>query len=242
MGAAAVVVGIVGVQLVGPLSRASGFAADGGNSIDQRFERHAVVDVGAGQQNGQRDALPIRRKMAFRAGPPAIRGIRSRGGAPFFAGMDDPSMQARLQSIRSASRSRRNNSRCRRSHTPAACQSRNRRQHVTPEPQPSSIGSMAQGMPERSTKRMPVSAARAGTGGRPPCSRTGVGGSNGSMIAHSESGIRGKAIPSHESAHPRSYKRFETGSKSAVKSASSRRAAHAPARSWCARSRRPPCA
>ncbi len=201
--AAAVIVGFVGVQLVGPLPGTSRFAADGGNCIDQRFERHAVVDVGAGQQNGQRDTLPIRREMAFRAGPPAIRGVRTRGVAPFFAAMDDPSTQARLQSIRSASRNRRSNSRCSRSQTPAACQSRNRRQHVTPEPQPSSMGSMAHGMPERSTKRMPVSAARAGTGGRPPCRRIGAGGNSGSMIAHSESDIRGEAIPSHESPYPR---------------------------------------
>lgn len=140
---AAVIVGFVGVQLVGPLPRASAFAADRRNCIDQGFERHAVVDVGAGQQNGQRDALPIRREMAFRAGPPAVRGVRPRGVAPFFAAMDDPSTQARLQSIRSASRSRRSNSRCRRSQTPATCQSRNRRQHVTPEPHPNAMGSMA---------------------------------------------------------------------------------------------------
>jgi hypothetical protein len=43
-----------------------------------------------------------------------------------------------------------------------------RRQHVMPLPQPISWGSISQGMPLRRTKRMPVRAARSGTGGRPP--------------------------------------------------------------------------
>jgi hypothetical protein len=58
-----------------------------------------------------------------------------------------------------------------RSHTLARCQSRRRRQHVIPDPHPSSWGSICQGMPLRRTKTMPVRHAQSETRGRPPCSR-----------------------------------------------------------------------
>ena len=64
---------------------------------------------------------------------------------------------------------------------------RSRRQQVTPEPQPISSGSIAQGMPERSTKRMPVSTARSSTRGRPPFLLTRRLGRSGSTVAHSSS-------------------------------------------------------
>lgn len=50
----------------------------------------------------------------------------------------------------------------------ASCQSLRRRQHVIPEPQPSSRGNICQGMPLRSTNRMPVRQARSDTRGLPP--------------------------------------------------------------------------
>lgn len=108
--------------------------------------------------------------------------------------MDAPSTQARLQSIRPASRNRRKNSRCKRSHTPAFCQSRSLRQHVTPEPHPICGGSIPHAMPERRTNKMPLSAARFGTAGRPPFGFGGVGGSSGSMIDHSSSETREATI------------------------------------------------
>lgn len=55
-------------------------------------------------------------------------------------------------------------------HTPACCQSRKRRQHVIPDPHPSSRGSICQEMPLRRTKTMPVRHARSETRGRPPWS------------------------------------------------------------------------
>jgi hypothetical protein len=57
--------------------------------------------------------------------------------------------------MRSASRNRRSNSWCSRAHTPASCQSRNRRQHATPEQPPISRGSISHGMPDRNTTRCP---------------------------------------------------------------------------------------
>jgi len=52
--------------------------------------------------------------------------------------------------------SQRSNSWWMRCHRPVACQSRSLRQQVMPEPQPSSLGSSSQGIPLRSTKRIPV--------------------------------------------------------------------------------------
>jgi hypothetical protein len=42
---------------------------------------------------------------------------------------------------------------------------------------------------------MPLNAARAETGGRPPVGFKETGGSSGSMISHSDSGTRGVGIP-----------------------------------------------
>ena len=203
LAAAVMIVGLVGMQLVGPPARPATLAGNGGNGVDEILEWRAVMDIGAGQEKSQRDALPVRRQVAFCARPAAIRWVGAGGKAPLLAAIDDPSTHARLQSIRSASRKRRSNSRCSRSHTPHACQSRKRRQHVTPEPQPSSNGSICQGMPVRSTNRMPVRAARAETRGRPPRGINGSGGSSGSIITHRESGTSGLAIPTHESNQPR---------------------------------------
>jgi hypothetical protein len=197
--AATVIVGFVGVQLIRPAPWSTALACHGRNGVEQVFEGYAVVNVGPGQDEGERDTAAIGDQVTFGAWSSPIRRVRTCRGAPFFAAMDELSMQARLQSIRSASRSRRSNSQCRRSHTPAACQSRNRRQQVTPEPHPISAGSISHGMPVRRTNRIPVNAARAGTGGRPPLGFRETGGSSGSMISHSDSGTRGVGIPSHES-------------------------------------------
>jgi hypothetical protein len=111
-----------------------------------------------------------------------------------LAGTEALSTQARLQSIALARPRRSSRTRCSRCQMPAACQSRSRRQHVIPEPQPISCGSISQGMPLFRTNKMPVSAARCGSGGRPPFSLGRSGGSSGSITAHNSSGIRSLAI------------------------------------------------
>lgn len=124
-------------------------------------------------------------------------------------------MQAGLQSIRSAARSRRSSSRCSASHTPASCQSRKRRQHVMLEPHPISSGSISHWMPVRSTNRISVSAARSATRGLPPCGRGRATGSRGSMIDQRASETRGDAMPPHESDR-QAVQGFERRSKSAL--------------------------
>jgi len=83
---------------------------------------------------------------------------------------------------------------CIRSQTPARFQSRRRRQHVIPDPHPSSCGSICQGMPLRRTKTMPVRHARSETRGRPPCGRRGRIGKKGSTRSHKRSGSNAAAI------------------------------------------------
>lgn len=80
------------------------------------------------------------------------------------------------------------------SHVPASCQSRRCRQHVIPEPQPSSCGNICHGMPLRRTKRMPVRHARSLTRGLPSFARRAGIGTNGSTRSHNASGSSGAPI------------------------------------------------
>jgi hypothetical protein len=73
------------------------------------------------------------------------------------------STTARDQSIWSSRASQSSSAKWIKSQTPAWCQSRTRRQHVIPDPHPSSCGSICQGMPLRRTNRMPVRHARSET-------------------------------------------------------------------------------
>lgn len=80
----------------------------------------------------------------------------------------------------------------------AACAStspQRNRPAICAEPQPIPDGSISQGMPERGTNRMPVSAARFGTGGRPPLGFGGSGGSSDSTINQNLSDTSGVAVP-----------------------------------------------
>jgi hypothetical protein len=135
--------------------------------------------------------------MALRARFRAIRWIRSGLGAPFFAGTVEASIEARDQSSWCASESRVKSSCWSRAQTPASFQSRSRLQQVMPLPKPSSLGSISQGMPLRSTKMMPARQPRSGSRGRPPFGLGGSRGSSGSMTAHNSSGTNGVAMSGH---------------------------------------------
>ena len=199
LSATAMVVGFVGVELVRAASRPAGLATNRWDVVEQFLERHAVVGVGAGQDEGEREAVPVGDQVALGAEPASVGRVRPRLVAPLLAARDALSMQARLQSIRSAARSLRSNSRCSPSQTPASCQSLRRRQQVMPDPHPISSASISHWIPVRSTNRIPVSAARSDTRGLPPRGRGGTGGSSGSMIDQRASETRGDAMPLHES-------------------------------------------
>src|SRR5207237_7593017 len=132
-----------------------------------RLEELAVVVVGRGLPVGQRRAMPLDQDVIFRAGLAAIGRIGAGLGPPLLARRLALSRLPRLQSIRSASPSRSSNRVCSRCQTLARFQSRSRRQQVIPLPQPISRGKYSQGRPVFSTNRIPVSAARSGTRGRP---------------------------------------------------------------------------
>jgi len=198
-----VIISLIGMALAGAPLWAARLAANRWDGVQHVLKHHTVMYIGASQLGCERNAAPVGHKMPFRPRLAAIRWIWARGRPPFFAGMDDESTQTRLKSIRLALRRRRSNSCCNRSQTPASCQSRSRRQQVTPEPQPSSGGKSSHAMPVRSTNRIPLSAARSQMRGLPPRGFGAGGGRSFSMIGQRPSGIRTEGIPSYESAIPR---------------------------------------
>ena len=197
------VIGLVRVQFRWPFTWPTARPFDRRNCIQQRFEMDAVMAVCRSQQDRQRDALAFDDQMPLRARFALVGGIRTDLLAPLFAGILALSRLARLQSIWSAAPSWSSKACAQRapsrSQTPAACQSRNLRQQVTPLPHPISSGSISHGMPDLRTKMMPVRAARSGTRGRPPFGLGGSGGSSGSMISHNSSETSGLAIMPHAS-------------------------------------------
>ncbi len=96
------VVGLVGMQLGRSASGPTSLAANRRDGIQQLVEGHAVVDVGPGQQEGERDALPVGDKVALGPWPAAVGRIGAGCFTPLLAAMDELSRQARLQSSRSA--------------------------------------------------------------------------------------------------------------------------------------------
>lgn len=192
------VVTTIGVDHTRSVQWVAAQSANRRNRVDQRQQLRDVVDVRAGQDRGERRAVGVGDDVVLGTGSRSIgRVLPSFWPAP-TARIDDESTAAREKSIWSAARSFASSSSCRRSHTPAACQSRSRRQHVTPEPQPISAGRSRQRSPVLRTNKMPVSAARFETGRRPGFfSRRGLGGgSNGSISIHNSSSMIGLPISS----------------------------------------------
>jgi len=171
----------------GPLTWPTGLAADRRNRFHQGQKLGYVVGIRAGKRRGQGNARRIRNDMVLAPRFAPIGRIRPGFCPPSTARTLELSTTARDQSIRSVAWSSASNSLCKRSQIPAACQSRNRRQQVMPHPQPSSCGNMAQGIPLRSTNKIPVSACRLPKGGRPPLIDSVIGGSNGSTRFHNSS-------------------------------------------------------
>ncbi len=124
------------MQLRGPLARRSPARADPRDGIHDRPQHSAVMDVRPRQLQGEGDALRIGDDVALRARLAPIGRVRARLRAPLLAAIEALSSEARLKSMPFWRPSRSSSACCRRSHTPAFCQSRKRRQQVIPEPQP----------------------------------------------------------------------------------------------------------
>ncbi len=179
------VIALVGMQLVRPASGPTATAAHRRQGIDQLLEHHRVMPIGWRDAEDQRDAMAVRDDVALAAELAPVRRVGAGVLAPRGLATLAASMLARLKSNLSAPRSSSSNSRCRRCHTPAACQSRRRRQQVMPLPKPSSWGSCSQGIPVRSTNRMPFRAISSLTRGRPPLVEAMNTGNSGSIRSNS---------------------------------------------------------
>jgi hypothetical protein len=191
------IVGFVGMQLRRALARTPPPVA--ANRLDgiHDFEHHPrIMHIGRTQECRERDALALDHKMALRARFAAIRRILPGFCAPFSAGTEKESTEARDQSSWSASAKRSSKAWCNLRHTPASCHSRSLRQQVMPEPQPISGGKYDHGNPVRRTKMMPRKASRFEMRGRPPFGFSTSGGSKGSTTAHNSSLTSGFAIAS----------------------------------------------
>ena len=92
------------------------------------------MPVGTIDEDQQRDASGIYNEVALGAKLVSVRGVGARFLAPRGLGTEEPSMQARLQSIWSCSRRRTSMAWYKRCQTPLAFQSRKRRQQVIPLP------------------------------------------------------------------------------------------------------------
>jgi len=207
-------IGTVALNQIGASARPSHFAAHRWHRCQQRLQLAGVIHVGCGQLDAQRNALGIGEKMMLTARFAAIRRVTPRLKPPKTARTLLESATARDQSIRSAACRRPSNSLWSFSQTPAFCQSRSRRQHVMPLPQPSSCGRSSQPIPVFSTKRIPVSVARSLIRLRPGCfCRRAFTGMIGSMISHNESSINGFAIPRISPIHTEKYSHFVRRSK-----------------------------
>jgi hypothetical protein len=81
-----VIVGFVGMQLLGTLSRSATGTLDGFYSVDELFENHRVVNVCRAEHHAERDAPSVRNKVALRARFSFIRRILADFVAPLLPG------------------------------------------------------------------------------------------------------------------------------------------------------------
>ena len=191
------VVATIALEAAWFATRRTGSSADGRHRIDQVEQLGDVVPVGGGQPRDERNPLGVGKNVMFRPGLAAIGRVRSSFFPPRSARSDALSTIARAKSSSPRRRNSVSNAPCSRFQTPARCHRTSRRQHVLPQPQPISFGSMFHGMPLRRTNRIPVSTARSAMGLRPACwrSRRLRFGSSGSIRIHKSSSTRAWLMP-----------------------------------------------
>ena len=171
--------------------------AERGERVHQGEQLRDVVAVRGGQRRDERNPVRVGENMMFRPGLAAIGRVRSSFFPPRTARRDALSTTARARSSWPRCRNSSSRARWSRFQTPARCHRTSRRQHVVPDPQPISRGSMFQGRPLRSTNRIPVSTARSGIGFRPAYRRLRVRrfGSSGSSRLQKSSSITARGMP-----------------------------------------------
>jgi hypothetical protein len=197
-------VGIVAAITLHPIRPETRVTHPAGNRRDplhQHQQLSHIVAMCSRKNRRQWQALRVGDEVVLRPGLAPVRGIGARLRPPKTARTEDESTTARDQSIRSAACNRANNVRWILSQTPAFCQSRNRRQHVIPDPHPISGGRSSHGMPVLSTNRIPVSTARSSSRFRPGYrNRRRLTGKSGPITSHNSSSntvLAMKVPPSH---------------------------------------------
>jgi len=184
------VVAPIPLQRVGLSTRATRLATDRRQRGHHGIEMGDVIDVGRRHLCDERDTVRIGNEVVLGTRLAAIGWVRSSFFPPRTARTEPLSMTAQRWSRRRRRRSSASSVSWRRCQTPARCQRTKRRQHVLPDPQPIWRGNICQGIPDRSTNRMPVRIARSGIGVRPwrwPRFRRrfGISGSSRAQIASS---------------------------------------------------------
>ena len=175
-------------------ARPTALSTDRWNGLHQGNELGDIVLIGAGDNGGKGNALAIRDYMVFTSRFAPVCRVGARLVPPKTARTLELSTTARDQSSWSAACSLASNISWMRCQTPSICQSRRRRQHVMPHPQPKSRGRYSHGMPVRRTNKIPMRALRLGMGGRPRVLGGFTQGRNGSIRVHSPSGNIARAI------------------------------------------------
>lgn len=185
----------VAVEVLRLSSWAPARTVKGRDVVQERHGLHRVVSLGSCYPQSQRCAPTVNDEVSFRTLLRSVRGVLSRVGPPKTARMLWLSIAAFDQSMRPSRPSRSRSSCSTFFHTPRRCQYRSRRQHVTPDPQPISWGSIHHGMPLCRTKTIPVRHARSSIGGRPRLPGPArCPGRSGRTTSHSSSGTNGPAI------------------------------------------------
>ena len=190
------VVCAIGVHTLGPPAGSTDLTGDRGNRLDHWQQLGDVGRVGASHRGCEGNPVSIGGEMMFRARFPAVCRIRPRFFPPCTARTEDESTTALDQSIWSACWRWANSAVWTFFQTPSFCHADRRRQQLMPLPQPSSCGSNSQGIPVRSTNRIPLSAWRCPIGLRPGYRQRRFFGAGkiGSINAHSVSSKIGLAM------------------------------------------------
>ncbi len=180
-----------------PPQRPTRASAQRRDAIDERQQLRHVVPVRRREARDNRNPVGVGKNMMFRPGLTAIGRVRSSFFPPRNARREALSTTARARSSWPRRRNSVSSTRWSRFHTPARCHRTSRRQHVLPDPQPISFGNIFQGIPLRSTHRIPVSTARSGMGVRPACWRLRGRrfGSKGSIRVHTSSSTSAWLMP-----------------------------------------------
>jgi hypothetical protein len=109
-------------------------AVDGRHRIQDRLDQHAVVPVGPGDRDVERQPVGVDEQVVLGAALGPVGGVRAGQRTPLFARTLTESRAARDQSSCPVSPRRSSTAWWRRSKTTACCHSRIRRQQVQPEP------------------------------------------------------------------------------------------------------------